>query len=72
MQLTTVRDQVAALAARKVSAIELLERAIGRIEKFDGKLNAVVICDFERALEAARQADAALARGERRPLLACR
>ena len=69
VQLKTVRDQVAALAARKVSAAELLEQSIGRIEKHDGKLNAVVVRDFERARQAAREADAAIARGERRPLL---
>ena len=69
VQYMNVRDQVAALAARKVSATELLEQSIGRIEQFDGKLNAVVVRDFERAREAAREADAALAQGERRPLL---
>src|SRR5262245_28605184 len=69
VQFKTVRDQVAALAARQVSAAELLEQSIGRIEKHDGKLNAVVVRDFERARSAAREADAALARGERRPLL---
>lgn len=65
----SVREQAAALAARKVSAAELAEQSIGRIEKHDGKLNAVVVRDFERARAAAREADAALARGERRPLL---
>jgi amidase len=65
----TVREQVAALAARKVSATELVEQSIRRIEKHDGKLNAVVVRDFERARGAAGEADAALARGERRPLL---
>jgi len=59
----------AALAARKVSAVELAENAIGRIERHDAKINAVCVRDFERALDAARAADAALARGETRPLL---
>jgi amidase len=68
-QFKTVRDQVAALAARKVSAAELVEQSINRIEKHDGKLNAVVVRDFERARAAAQEADTALARGERRPLL---
>src|SRR3954452_10445699 len=35
----------------------------------DPKINAVVVRDFERARAAADDADAALARGERRPLL---
>jgi amidase len=66
---STVRDIAAALAGRKVSATELADDAIARIEKFDGKLNAVVVRDFERAREAAKAADAALARGETKPLL---
>jgi len=58
-----------ALAARKVSAVELAQDAIGRIERHDGKINAICVRDFERGLAAARAADAALARGETRPLL---
>ncbi|MBD5633333.1 MAG: amidase, partial [Candidatus Eremiobacteraeota bacterium] len=65
----TARRTVADLAARRVSAVELTEHAIARIERFDGKLNAVVVRDFERARVAAADADAALGRGERRPLL---
>lgn len=60
---------VEALAAGKVGALELTDRAIARIEARDGPINAVVVRDFDRAREAARAADAALARGERRPLL---
>jgi amidase len=60
---------VDALAAGKVSALELADDAIARIEARDGPINAVVVRDFDRARDAARQADAALARGERRPLL---
>jgi amidase len=63
------RELVAALAARQVSALELTNQAISRIEALDGKLNAVVVRDFERARATAKEADAALARGERRPLL---
>ncbi|SER36933.1 amidase [Faunimonas pinastri] len=56
------------LANREMSARELLEASIARIEALDGRLNAVVVRDFERARNAADAADAALARGERRPL----
>ncbi|WP_213739526.1 amidase [Bradyrhizobium sp. dw_411] len=59
----------AALAAKKVSAVELAQHTIDRIERHDGKINAVCVRDFDRGLEAARAADAALARGETRPLL---
>lgn len=58
-----------ALAAREVSAVELATEAIARIEQYDGDINAICVRDFSRALDAARAADAALARGERRPLL---
>jgi amidase len=57
------------LRARKVSAAELADRAIARIEALDDKLNAVVVRDFDRARTAAATADAAIARGEDRPLL---
>jgi amidase len=60
---------VAALADRRIGALELTDAAIARIEARDGPINAVVVRDFDRAREAARAADAALARGERRPLL---
>jgi amidase len=65
----TAKDLVALLQARQVSAIELTNRAIARIEAHDDKLNAVVVRDFERARAAAAEADKALARGDRRPLL---
>jgi amidase len=65
----TAIELSAALAARKVSAVELAHDAIGRIERHDRKINAICVRDFERGLAAARAADAALARGETRPLL---
>src|SRR5258707_5180938 len=63
------KDLIALLQTRQVSAVELLDRAIARIEAHDGKLNAVVVRDFERARAAAAEADRALGRGDRRPLL---
>lgn len=57
------------LADKRVSAAELVDFSIARIEALDGRINAVVVRDFERARAAAKEADAALARGERRPLL---
>ncbi|MBM3218783.1 MAG: amidase [Candidatus Rokubacteria bacterium] len=47
------------LRAGKVSASDLTELYIRRIEHYDTKLNAVVVRDFERARQAARAADAA-------------
>ena len=39
---------VSLLAARKVSAVELCDLAIQRIESVDRAINAVVVRDFER------------------------
>jgi amidase len=65
----TTKELVGALAAGKISALELTDHVIARIEALDQKLNAVVARDFDRGRDAAKSADAALARGERRPLL---
>ena len=65
----TAVDLLADLAAHRVSSRELVDAAIARIEALDPKINAVVVRDFDRARAAAGDADAAIARGERRPLL---
>jgi amidase len=54
---------------REVSSLELGEAAIARIEAHDGKLNAVVVRDFERARAAGRNVDQTLAPAEQKPLL---
>ncbi len=65
----TATELVRALAAGATTASRLCDEAIERIERLDGPINAVVVRDFDRARVAAREADKALARGERRPLL---
>jgi amidase len=65
----SAKETAAALQARRISAVELTDHVIARIEALDQKINAVVVRDFDRAREAAKAADAALARGERRPLI---
>jgi len=65
----TATELSAALAARQVSAVELAQDAILRIERHDGRINAVCVRDFTRGLETARAADAARARGDTAPLL---
>jgi amidase len=57
------------LLKKDISALELTDQFIARIEALDGDLNAVPVRDFARAREAAKEADGALGRGERRPLL---
>jgi amidase len=52
------------IRAKKVSAVEATQACIDRIEHVNPKLNAVCMPCFERALEEAKAADAALARGD--------
>src|SRR5262245_41330822 len=61
-------DMLAALRARRVSAVELLERHQSRIARHNPELNAIVEPDFERARRDAEAADARRARGEDAPL----
>jgi amidase len=56
-------DLATLLRNRDLSSVELTEYFIDRIERFDESLNAIPVHDFERALDAARNADAVLARG---------
>ena len=42
---------------KEISSLELTQQFIDRIEKYDGKINAVVVRTFEDALEAAKKAD---------------
>lgn len=60
----TAVDLLGKLRAKKVSSVELVDTAIARIEALDGPINAVIVRDFDRARDAARTADAQLARGE--------
>ncbi|GAA4019832.1 amidase [Allokutzneria multivorans] len=57
------------MRAGEVTSIELTEEAIARIERDDKTINAICVPDFDRARDAAREADQARARGEDRPLL---
>lgn len=61
-------DMVLALVTDNVSAVELCDDAIARINN-DRELNAVVVQDFERAREQAKLADLDIQRRIRKPLL---
>lgn len=65
----TACELVVDLAERRVSSRELVDAYLRRIDQVNPVLNAVVHVDADRALAAAEEADAALARGERRALL---
>jgi amidase len=62
-------EMLAALRAKRLSAVELLDFHVKRIERLDPPLNAIVERDFERARRDAAAADARRARGEDAPLL---
>ncbi|NKB68392.1 MAG: amidase [Candidatus Latescibacteria bacterium] len=59
----TALDLAGAIRRREVSAEEVVQAHLARIEQVDGRLNAVVTRCQEQALERARQADVALANG---------
>ncbi len=65
----SIGELATALWDRKICATELLEHTIARIEALDQHFNAVIVRDFDRARDAAKAADAALARGVSKPLL---
>ncbi|HYG27455.1 MAG TPA: amidase family protein, partial [Caulobacteraceae bacterium] len=58
-------DQLEALASGAVTSEALLRAALARNEQLKGRLNAVVVTDIDRALERAREIDAARAAGAR-------
>ncbi len=66
----TALEQAAAVRAKEVSPTELVEHSLGRIAALDAGLGAFITVTPERALEAARRAEA-LARqgGDLPPLL---
>ena len=64
-----LREAGEALAAGRVSSLELTEAALSRIGDADGKLGAFLAVTAEEARAAAREADRRIARGERRSLL---
>ena len=53
-----------AIREREVAAVEVVQAHLDRIEAVNPALNAVVALCAERALDEARDADAALARGD--------
>jgi len=66
MDTTTLAavDLAAAIRDKKVSSVEATKAALARLEAVHGATNAVVTLETDRALAAAAEADAALARGE--------
>ena len=59
----TVADAVAALGAKRISAVELRTETLRRVDRFNPALNAIIWECRDEAMARARLADAALARG---------
>lgn len=62
-------ETVAAIRSGETTAVLECEAAIARIEERDGPINAVVVRDFDRAREQAREMDRRFAAGDTAPLL---
>ncbi len=64
LQTSSASELREALRSKAVSASELCEASIARIEALDGPINAVIVRDFDRARADAAKADKALASGD--------
>ena len=65
---STLTELSAALRARKISSVELTRLHLERIGRLNRELNAFITVDEGRALDEAKRADGALARGAQGPL----
>lgn len=61
--LLTASEVARAIRIGRLSATEVVEAQLGRIEKFNRALNAIVTLDADNAGCRAREADRALAAG---------
>jgi amidase len=60
----SVQELAVAIRQRQVSAVEVVDAHLAQIDKYNPRLNVIVLLDREPARVQAREADAALARGE--------
>ena len=65
----TATEMLAALRAKQVSAVELLDLHVRRIARYNHALNAIVEPDFDRARDEAKAADTRRQRGDDAPML---
>ncbi len=66
---SSLKQLAAALAERKLSAAELAQLFLDRIERLNPSLNAFITVDADKTLTMARVADERRAKGEKGPLL---
>ena len=60
----SARSLASMVRRRKVGCVELLEHYLGRVERFNPTLNAIIATDIPKAQRRAEEADRALSRGE--------
>ena len=60
----SAKQLAADIRRRKLGCLEALDLYLARMERFNGKLNAIVVTDVDGARRRARQADAALRKGK--------
>lgn len=68
LSYSSASELVSLISTKKISSLELLDETITRIESLDKIVNAIPIRDFERAREQAKIIDAAISKGEKKPL----
>jgi amidase len=61
----SAKQLAAALRGRKIGSVELLSLYEERVKRFNPRLNAIVVSDFDGARKRAKAADAALRRGKK-------
>jgi len=64
LHFKSARQLASDIRRRKVSAVEVLDAFLARVDRFNPKLNAIIAMDVEGARRRARQADAALRKGK--------
>lgn len=60
---------IALYRAKQLSPVDVIRETLGRLERYEGALNAFVLYDPETALKSARESEARWQRGEARGLL---
>lgn len=68
LHFLTIAEASALLQSRELSAVQLTEHLLARIEAIDPKVNAYLLVTAERALADAKAADAAISKGDGGPL----
>ena len=61
-------EALAKFSAGRLSPVDLMTASIARIERINPRLNALINADFDKALAAARAAEARYRKGRARPL----